>query len=47
LHDADLFAREPERFAALTATLTDLRAKKDAAEERWLEVAELAEEISR
>ena len=46
LHDADLFAREPQKFAALTETLTGLRATKELAEERWLEVAEMAEAIA-
>jgi len=45
LADAELYRREPERFRGLTAALERLEAEKDAAEERWLEVAALAEEI--
>jgi ATP-binding cassette subfamily F protein uup len=45
LHDPDLFNRNPARFAELTKALEDNRAKKDAAEQRWLEVAELAEAL--
>jgi len=47
LHDPDLFTSDPRRFAALTETLTGLRATKELAEERWLEVAEMAEASSR
>ena len=47
LHDPALYARDPKRFAALTDQLSELRAKKEAAEERWLEVAAMAEEIER
>ncbi|MCK9542364.1 MAG: ATP-binding cassette domain-containing protein [Novosphingobium sp.] len=43
LADADLYARDPARFAALTGALDTARAEKDAAEERWLELAEMAE----
>jgi ATP-binding cassette subfamily F protein uup len=43
LHDPDLYARNPERFAALTTAIDAKRAAKDAAEHRWLEVAEMAE----
>jgi ATP-binding cassette subfamily F protein uup len=43
LADATLYTRAPERFAALTAALEKARAAKDAAEERWLELAELVE----
>ncbi len=43
LHDPDLFARDPARFAELTDRLTRHRTEKDAAEHRWLEVAEMAE----
>jgi ATP-binding cassette subfamily F protein uup len=46
LHDPDLFAQSPVKFAALTAELTRLRTEKDAAEERWLEVAAMAEELA-
>jgi len=47
LHDPDIYARDPDRFAELTAKLASLRAEKERAEERWLEVAALAEELQR
>ncbi|HMP55803.1 MAG TPA: ABC transporter C-terminal domain-containing protein, partial [Novosphingobium sp.] len=43
LADPSLYSRDPARFAALTAALDKARAEKDAAEERWLELAELIE----
>jgi len=43
LADPALYARDPDRFARLTAALDQLRAEKDAAEMRWLELAELVE----
>ena len=43
LHDPDLYARDPKRFAALTAAIEKARAEKDAAEHRWLELAEMVE----
>ena len=46
LHDPDLYARDPERFAEMTERTAVLRAEKDAAEHRWLEVAELAEQLA-
>jgi len=42
--DADLYSRDPARFAALTAALEKARAEKEAAEERWLALAEIVEE---
>jgi ATP-binding cassette subfamily F protein uup len=47
LHDPDLYTRDPTRFAELTARSAALRAEKAVAEERWLEVAEIAEALSR
>ena len=47
LHDPDLFARDPERFTALTERIARHRAEVEAAELRWLEVAELAESFAR
>ncbi|MEO6226214.1 MAG: ATP-binding cassette domain-containing protein [Sphingomicrobium sp.] len=47
LHDADLYTREPVRFAELTKHLAKLRCDKEAAELRWLEVAQMAEELAR
>ena len=43
LADRDLYIRDPKRFAALMAAIEQKRADKEAAELRWLEVAELAE----
>ena len=43
LHDPALYARDPAKFAALTKAIDAARAEKDAAEERWLELAELVE----
>jgi ATP-binding cassette subfamily F protein uup len=45
LHDPELYATNPERFAELTRRIAALRADKEAAEERWLEVAALAEAL--
>jgi ATP-binding cassette subfamily F protein uup len=46
LGDPDLFLNNPQRFAELTARIARHRADIDAAEERWLEVAEMAEAVS-
>ena len=43
LADPALYTRDPERFARITAALDKLRAEKEAAELRWLELAELVE----
>ncbi len=43
LADPALYTRDPARFAALTAALEAARTEKEAAEERWLELAELVE----
>ena len=45
LHDPDLFSREPKRFAELTERIARHRADIEAAELRWLEVAEMAERL--
>jgi ABC transport system ATP-binding/permease protein len=45
LADGNLFTRNHARFAELTAKLDALRAEKDAAEERWLTLAEMAESL--
>ena len=47
LSDPDLYTRDPDRFAALTERIARHRADIDAAEVRWLEVAELAEALAR
>jgi ATP-binding cassette subfamily F protein uup len=46
LSDPDLYARDPERFAQLSAAIDKARAERDAAEERWLELAEQAEALA-
>ncbi|MBC2668610.1 ABC-F family ATP-binding cassette domain-containing protein [Novosphingobium piscinae] len=43
LADPALYARDPARFAALTAAIDRARTEKDAAEERWLDLAEQVE----
>ncbi|HEY6814539.1 MAG TPA: ATP-binding cassette domain-containing protein [Croceibacterium sp.] len=43
LADPGLYNRNPNEFARMTALLDTLRAEKDAAEERWLGLAELVE----
>jgi len=43
LADADLFTRDPKRFDALMAAVAKARDEKDAAEMRWLELAEQVE----
>ena len=43
LADPALYTKDPAKFAALTKAIDGARAEKDAAEERWLELAELAE----
>ena len=46
LHDPDLYARDPDRFATLTERVARNRAEIEAAEYRWLEVAEMAEQLA-
>ncbi|MEJ2408743.1 MAG: ATP-binding cassette domain-containing protein [Novosphingobium sp.] len=43
LADPDLYTRDPGKFAALTTAIEKARADKEAAEERWLELAEQVE----
>jgi ATP-binding cassette subfamily F protein uup len=43
LSDPELFTADPQRFANISKGLENARAEKDAAEERWLELAELVE----
>jgi len=45
LADPDLYQRDSDRFHALTQEIEDARATRAAHEERWLEVAELAEAL--
>ena len=44
--DPALYTRNPVRFSELTAKCDALRAEKEAAEERWLELAMLVEEMA-
>jgi ATP-binding cassette subfamily F protein uup len=46
LSDPDLYARDFARFQALTAAIEKARAERDAAEQRWLELAEQAEALA-
>jgi ATP-binding cassette subfamily F protein uup len=46
LSDPDLYARDPKRFAQLTAAIEKARTERDAAEERWLELAEQLEALA-
>ena len=43
LADPDLYTSDPQRFATISKGLENARAEKDAAEERWLEIAEQVE----
>ena len=43
LHDPDLFAKDPKRFDTLMKAIEVARARKDEAEHRWLELAEMAD----
>jgi ABC transport system ATP-binding/permease protein len=47
LSDPDLYNRNPRRFADLTERIARHRADIEAAELRWLEVAEMAEQLAR
>jgi len=43
LADPDLFTADPQRFATISKGIENARGEKDAAEERWLELAERVE----
>ena len=43
LADPDLYARDPDKFTRISKSLDLARSEKDAAEERWLELAEMVE----
>jgi ATP-binding cassette subfamily F protein uup len=45
LADPALYVSDPAKFAALTKAIDAARAEKDAAEERWLELAEQVEAL--
>ncbi len=46
LHDPNLYARNPARFDALTKAIDAAREAKEAAEHRWLELAEMADQLA-
>jgi ABC transport system ATP-binding/permease protein len=46
LADPDLYIRDPNRFTQLTAAIERARAERDAAELRWLELAEQVEALA-
>ena len=43
LADPDLYTADPQRFATISRGIENARAEKEAAEERWLELAERVE----
>ena len=43
LGDPELYAKDPQRFATISQGIANARAEKDAAEERWLMLAEMVE----
>jgi ATP-binding cassette subfamily F protein uup len=43
LNDPELYAKDPKKFATISQGIANARAEKDAAEERWLMLAEMAE----
>jgi ATP-binding cassette subfamily F protein uup len=45
LADPDLYTRDPAQFAALMRAIETARTEKDAAEERWLMLAEQVESL--
>ncbi|MBN8816887.1 MAG: ATP-binding cassette domain-containing protein [Sphingomonas sp.] len=45
LHDPSLYTRDPTKFAALTESIEKAREEKDAAEMRWLVLAEQVEAL--
>lgn len=45
LVDPGLYSRDPAKFAQITEAIAQCRAEKDAAEERWLELAEAVEAL--
>jgi ATP-binding cassette subfamily F protein uup len=47
LADESLYARDPDRFAQAASELAKRRAELRAAEDRWLEIEALREEIER
>ena len=46
LSDHDLYLRDHKTFEALTAAIEAAKAEREAAEHRWLELAEMAEALA-
>jgi ATP-binding cassette subfamily F protein uup len=46
LHDPELYVKNPKRFEELTAAIAGARDERDAAEHRWLELAEKMEALA-
>ncbi|RHW18303.1 ATP-binding cassette domain-containing protein [Sphingomonas gilva] len=46
LADPELYTRNPDKFAALSSAIEKARAERDAAEERWLTLAEQVERLA-
>ena len=46
LSDPDLYASDPQRFANVSKGIENARTEKDAAEERWLDLAERVEALA-
>jgi ATP-binding cassette subfamily F protein uup len=46
LHDPDLYTRDPKKFEALTKAIEKARTDKETAEERWLALAEMVENLT-
>ncbi|MXO96089.1 ATP-binding cassette domain-containing protein [Erythrobacter aquimaris] len=45
LSDPDLYSKDPKKFATISEGIENARTEKDAAEERWLMLAEMAETL--
>jgi ATP-binding cassette subfamily F protein uup len=45
MNDPALYTKNPDKFAKLSAQITELTAEKDSAEEQWLELEMLKEEM--
>jgi ATP-binding cassette subfamily F protein uup len=43
LGDPELYSKDPQKFATISQGIANARAEKDAAEERWLMLAEMVE----
>jgi len=43
LNDPELYSKDPQKFATISQGIANARAERDAAEERWLTLAELVE----